>query len=602
MTQQPSTGFKRLLVTYYAVARGRIPGIYQSYEECEIQIEGFDGAVIESFDTFNEAYDFLKSHNGTDATQMMLDAPTDKQKEMTYTNSMEPDDESLPPLPPYDYQDDADYKLLDDTQKGIVERVVAKENVFITGSAGTGKSFLLRCIIKILKTIHGDATVAVTAPTGIAAVNIGGVTIHRWAGIQLAADYKQLSAAWKLETQWKITETLIIDEISMLPALLFHRLERIAREIRDNNAPFGGIQLILCGDFCQLEPIISNDIPQLGVNASMTEKQFRAEAIRYGKENLRYCFQSRKWAECIPVANQILLTKIYRQKDPELAHALEELRYGHPSAESISLFNSRVDKAPPTKEGWTILYPMNANVDRYNQSKLDLIPSEIRSFNAVKRCNCANRRKATILLSSLDNILAPQLLELKIGAQVILLANLTKYLVNGTQGTVIAFNRVLVNTANNNTTGAGDGIQMWASTNPDTSRQTKTDKQYTLLPVVQWNQPHGHESSPVTTVVYPHIFMTTLGDDRAVMEQIPIKLAWAITVHKSQGMSLVNMDTSLHNCFAFGQMYVALSRAVSLEGLSLQEPINAQHAVQSSVVTAYYKQLQDPSSSSTPQP
>ena len=160
----------------------------------------------------------------------------------------------------YNYANNA--ALLSEEQRAIIDLVInQKKNVFITGSAGTGKSFVLQAIISQLFANYGNeffARVAVTAPTGIAAVNIRGITIHRWAGIRCAANSKQLGGAWKVRARWRAVRVLIIDEVSMLSAVMFHRLEKLAREIRLSEKPFGGIQLVLCGDFFQLAPINSN--------------------------------------------------------------------------------------------------------------------------------------------------------------------------------------------------------------------------------------------------------------------------------------------------------------------------------------------------------
>jgi ATP-dependent DNA helicase PIF1 len=210
--------------------------------------------------------------------------------------------------------------LLSNEQKAILTAVVDKgKSVFFTGSAGTGKSVLMRSIIKKLRDryIREPDRLGVTASTGLAAVNIDGVTLHSFAGIGLGKEpaaelVKKIKRNPKNRTRWSRTKVLIIDEVSMIDGDLFDKLEQIARMIRGNGSPFGGIQLVITGDFFQLPPVPERD--------------------RLAK----FAFDATTWNTCIE--HTILLTDVFRQKDANFANMLNEMRLGRLSQPSIQAF------------------------------------------------------------------------------------------------------------------------------------------------------------------------------------------------------------------------------------------------------------------------
>ncbi len=259
-----------------------------------------------------------------------------------------------------------------------------------------------------------------TASTGLAAVNIGGTTLHSFSGIGLGTDSVDKLIGLnktrpKNRKKWESAKILIIDEISMLSADLWDKIEEIARAVRDNDDPFGGIQLIVCGDFLQLPPV-----------------------SKRGRDRERFCFQSESWSRCMTV--QIELRQVFRQANQSTVTMLNELRRGICSPSTAALLRSRLVSAnapiaSKDNEGVepTRLYSHNADVDTENRSRLERLPGDEAVFDAKD-----SPKKAPS--NVFRNFRAPKRLALKVGAQVILLKNDGKTgLVNGSRGVVIGF-------------------------------------------------------------------------------------------------------------------------------------------------------------------
>lgn len=387
---------------------------------------------------------------------------------------------------------------LNERQQLVMDAVRQGQSVFYTGCAGTGKSYLLRALVDVLP----KKTTWVTAMTGIAALNISGCTVHSQAGIGLAR--KSAAALVKdMKTQkrhaWRQCTTLIIDEVSMLSRELFEKLDEIARTIRGGTRPFGGIQLVLTGDFYQLPPVSQE------TEGPSTE----------------FCFQSPLWASAVPV--QIELTHVFRQTDLEFVALLQEVRKGRLSAGTVDQLTT-LSRPLPVESGVlaTRLFPMNAQVDVINDQKLSEIQGNVYLYEAE---DYAKDVEYTNLLER--NCLAPKQLYLKEGAQVMLLKNLgdNKH-VNGSRGVVIGFN---------------------------------TDSK---MPRVRFLTGAVLELEPAVWE-----YDTREGVLLATRTQLPLRLAWAVTVHKSQGLTIDRLEVDLEGTFASGQAYVALSRARSMEGL-----------------------------------
>ncbi|GMH65264.1 hypothetical protein TrRE_jg7594 [Triparma retinervis] len=432
------------------------------------------------------------------------------------------------------------------------------DNIFITGAAGTGKSHLLRHLITSLKLKYGDeSAIAITAPTGIAATNVSGVTIHSWAGVGLAKGLpeevvkKVMNSAQACE-RWRTCKVLVIDEVSMLDNQLFEKLDAVGRTVRKTpHFAFGGIQLILTGDFFQLPPV--------GIGS-------------WGK---KFAFQSNVWGSCN--MQIVLLKTVVRQEgDQAFIRLLNEFRLGNASPSSLAaLALCSVAKKPFHNDGVlpTRLYCTNAKVDDENRDRLEQLPGHSISFEAgdIFRANeggtSAEGRKKLLALIGKKT---PSSLKLKVGAQVVLTVNRPSLgLVNGSRGVVVGL-------AQKHKIYEGDKEAFGVAAG-----------EYDL-PLVQWDD---GQVSPVK----PSVFYQRLAQEGSVNRtQVPLKLAWALTVHKSQGMTLSQVTLLLADAFEFGQAYVALSRCTSLAGMWLSGPDITAKAIKAHPdVILFYARLEE---------
>ncbi len=373
-------------------------------------------------------------------------------------------------------------------------------NVFLTGSAGTGKTYLLNQYIQYLKERNIKPTIV--APTGIAASHIGGMTIHSFFGIGIREyldDYAIDSLLQKefLYKRFEKLKVLIIDEISMVSPLLFTSINKILQTAKFSDKPFGGVQVILSGDFFQLPPISrqKNDI------------KFAYQTKTWEDSNLRFCYLKEK----------------FRQDDETLINILDEIRSNAISKNSMKVFDSCHQKKLSNDFEVTKLYTHNIDVDRINNTELEKLSDRMQVFISKNKGSKKNVEK--IFKSSL----VVEELKLKKGASVIFIKNnYEKGYINGTLGKVINFHQ---------TTG---------------------------MPIVKIFSGHI-----ITTEPEDWAFENTKGEIKATINQIPLKLAWALTIHKSQGMTLDAAEMDLSKTFEVGQGYVALSRIKSIDGLRL---------------------------------
>ena len=299
-------------------------------------------------------------------------------------------------------------KELSASQAAALDQVMRGSSVFITGAAGTGKSHLLN----VMKTVFYERGVkaAFTAPTGVAACHLGGLTLHAWAGIGTAdASHCDLQVSPKAATRWRRTDILVIDEVSMLGMELFDMLSVLGSQIREDPRPFGGLQIVLCGDFFQLPPVKSE----------------------------KFCFESIYWDQLISNEKIFYLEFNFRQQNFQFQQLLNDLRIGVICESSKLQLLSRVNALLPCDRGKgispTLLCPKNSQVNAINNSHLDEINSEDVTYDAVDGGD----------EHLLEGIRAPKKLRLKVKAQVMLLKNLsvTEGLVNGTCGIVKSFAR-----------------------------------------------------------------------------------------------------------------------------------------------------------------
>ena len=413
---------------------------------------------------------------------------------------------------------------LSEQQQCVFDKYLLRQNIFITGPGGSGKSALI-------KYIYDDASkrgrnIQVTALTGCAAVllNCKAKTLHSWAGIGLGnaeADFivEKIEKNRYKKKVWKETDILIVDEVSMMSLKLFELINLVGKEVRKSNRPFGGIQVIFSGDFYQLPPVASN-------SANLEDSQF--------------CFESDLWAILFDPVNQIALKKIFRQKDEVYATILNQLREGKLKRKSYELLMSYVGRTVsedslimPTK-----IFPTRSKVEQINSREMTKLSGDIKTFELKKLANLTEKKEYYTAEEKeqewkylANNLMCESVIHLKIGSQVMCIVNMElddgQVLCNGSQGIVTGFagpNAILVK-FNELPTDIPLSMHTWAS-----------------------------ERSPGLGV-----------------SQLPIILAWAITIHKSQGASLdmaeIDVGSDIFEC---GQTYVALSRVRSLEGLFLK--------------------------------
>jgi ATP-dependent DNA helicase PIF1 len=391
--------------------------------------------------------------------------------------------------------------------------VVEGKSIFITGGGGTGKTFTLMRIIKDLKKKHGEDSVYVTASTGLASSMIGGTTIHYFAGVGTGVQDKEVLLKEIIKTseakkRWMSAKVLIVDEISMIDCEMLDKLDYIAKKLRQLTSRRAPMGGI--------QVILCGDFYQL------PPIKERERAKKYGM----FAFESKVWKRL--ELETITLTEPIRQSDDvEFSMLLEDMRKGIVSEEFNEKMRSRINATLdiPDDIEPTFLFSHRVDVEKINERRLNELPGDVTEFKSFDRGSDFQ----------LKAVPAPKLLRLKINAQVLLVKNIEQKmgLVNGTKGVVTGF---------------------------------ALDETKSPIPVVRFE--NG------TTIPLRRQKWEIMSGEKKVgtRTQIPLMLAWAITIHKSQGMTLEYMETSIdENIFESGQAYVALSRARTLKGLSLKE-------------------------------
>ncbi|MFA6340753.1 MAG: AAA family ATPase, partial [Candidatus Paceibacterota bacterium] len=384
------------------------------------------------------------------------------------------------------------------TQKDAMEILKMGENCYITGAAGSGKTHLLNEYVKFLK--EKGVSVGVTASTGIAATHMGGMTIHSWSGLGIRDelteyDLEELETKKYLQDRFKSTDVLIIDEISMLHHFRLDLVERIARYLKRNQLPFGGMQVILCGDFFQLPPVS---------RAGERESHFSYKSETWKKLNLKICY----------------LEEQHRHKEEKFIKILNGIRCNNISEESLICLKERFNAVIGNGIEPVRLHTHNIDVDVINDTELNKLPTQMFTYQMD------SKGRKSLVDALKKSCLAPEVLRLKLGAKVMFVKNnFEEGYANGTLGKVVECSNY--------------GPQIMLA-----SGKLITPEK------VSW-------------------VVEEEGKRKATIEQYPLRLAWAITVHKSQGMSLDSVEVDLSKSFERGMGYVALSRVREISGLRL---------------------------------
>ena len=422
--------------------------------------------------------------------------------------------------------------LLSVEQQQAFDQFKQGHNLVITGPGGVGKTKLISHFVEYANSI--GTKIQVCAMTGCASLLLGNnaKTIHSWSGIKLGRGdieqiVSQVARNKRAKKNWKFAKILIIDETSMMSKKIFDVLEVVARIVRGNNRPFGGIQIVFSADFYQLPPVPTPGEPETG----------------------EFCFESQRWDDVFSPNNHIELKTMFRQSDPKYIEILSQVRRGQLTDENAAILKTYVKREAPEGTVVAKLFPLRSRVDFVNKMMFDKIDEPAQEYTIQKRRDCltyletgkpietAMLNQCALLTKSeieteleqlITNTPCPEGLELKRGAAVMCCVNLDMDIgiCNGSQGIVVDF------------------VGMDA------------------LPVVRF-------SNGVVLTINRHNWQSDEFPTIAV-SQFPLQLSWALTIHKIQGATLDMAQIDVGNgVFEYGQTYVALSRIRSLDGLYL---------------------------------
>lgn len=402
--------------------------------------------------------------------------------------------------------------------------------IFVTGRAGTGKSTLIRFLCEKI------ANCVVLAPTALAAINVEGSTIHSFFGLP----HRTLNPDEAFEPRRQIApvietlRTLIVDEVSMVSPDIIDCISNSLKKARRNSQAFGGVPIIFVGDLLQLPPVVSDpEVAQFYSDRYRSPYFFSADVFRDSK--------------LIPIE----LTKVFRQTDREFVDLLDRIRLNDDHRDSVALINRDCYQDRQAESGPSLfLVPTNAAAKSINTQKLNDLDTPIRVFDAIVKGKFDVKR---------DRFQAPHRLEIKEGAQVIFVKNRRPYWLNGTLGLVTHIDdevlRIKIQSTGNTVSVTKD---VWEKIQYEYDQEAK------------------------------RIVHTVVG----TFKQFPIALGWAITIHKSQGMTLDSVRIDLgRGAFCCGQTYVALSRCKTLEGISLDRPISMKDVMADKTILSFYESL-----------
>ena len=444
-------------------------------------------------------------------------------------------------------------------QSSALDILKTGQNVFLTGSAGSGKTYTLNQYIDYLRARR--VPVAVTASTGIAATHMNGTTIHSWSGIGIKdelsdRDLANLSRKQFLADRLKDTAVLIIDEISMLHAKQLNLVSQVLKHVRKNDKAFGGIQVVVAGDFFQLPPI--------GSKGETNREKFAFMSEAWLDAKFHICYLSEQHRQVSEAANGGL----------DLDDILNQIRRQEVTFEAIAALEATFDQNVDIKR--TRLYTHNLNVNKINDKELAALDGEMMRFEATSTGDSKLVETLKKTVRTQDDLV------LKVGAKVMFIKNNSELGVsNGTMGELIGFAAVKIDDSKDTSDDLIEDTAQDAESATDKSVKNKgkkttkdkggdkkptKDKKPTTqkMPVVRLNSGREVIAEPEEWIIEDET-----GDVLASYLQVPLCLAWAITIHKSQGMTLEAAEIDLSRTFELGQGYVALSRLKSLAGLQL---------------------------------
>lgn len=445
--------------------------------------------------------------------------------------------------PEFQMPESKDPIKLSDEQERAIDLALEGHNILLTGPGGTGKSETVRHLIRELrKKYRFPGRVVVAASTGAAAINISGCTIHAFLGTSIAKSVDDMLRNPSVSVQngsymhdrAATADAIIIDEVSMLSgdfiSMLDYRLRTLRQSPDEEPLPFGGMQLIFVGDFTQLPPVSK-----------------RGEYHTY-----EFAFESPAWRN--GDIKVVELTKVFRQSDEEFVKHLTNIRRGLLTDATVDYFDARVGVKLPDP---TRLYAKNVTVDMVNQSKLMELPGKAVEFKMTFSGN-------DIYLAKLSEVVEP-VIYLKVGAPVV-------------------FTRNMYDTSDRDPASTR-ALTQFVYANGDRGTVMSIDKKRRTVSVKKRNG--------VTVVVNPMTYEYRSGSSKVVATatQLPLRLAWAMTIHKAQGATLDEVECDVSECFQSGHAYVALSRARTIEGLSLRTPLNPAKITASDLVIRYYEAM-----------
>jgi ATP-dependent DNA helicase PIF1 len=452
-------------------------------------------------------------------------------------------------------------------QQIAFNKYIQGQNIFITGPGGTGKSALIKYVKR-----NADSRckiIQVCALTGCASVLLEckAKTLHSWSGIGLGKGtieqlIKKIQKNKHSKALWKETDILVVDEVSMMSLKLFETLDAIGKSVRKDRRPFGGLQLIFSGDFYQLPPVGDKDDP----------------------DTSKFCFESEFWFTTFPKQNHVQLKRIFRQNDPIYQNILNQVREGRLKRSTNDILLKQVDK--PANDALTIkptkLFPTRNKVDSINASEMDKLDGDDLEFKIkyhgdlemtakerLQRTQFTPEQIKNELQFLKSNLRCDEIIKLKIGSQVMCIVNIElsngEMLCNGSQGIVVRFSQ--------------EGVPVIRFSRTNTTSNT-TD-----------NSNSNSNSFEITmnSHIWPSENIPGIG-----VSQLPLILAWALTIHKAQGATLdvAEIDAG-SNIFECGQTYVALSRVKSLEGLYLTSYDPKKIRINKKV-QEFYQQISEP--------